>query len=196
MPRKKDEEKRRKHSKSRSRGRRSSHSSRRYSNRRKDRSRSRSQRKSRHHHSRSHTSAEEQMKRFVELYGPMGYQYYYYAYQYYSPKGRAPKDFPPMMPYNYPYAMKQQFAGAEPAKEPEAMDSEKVEGRESAQRSEERNEETDVAAAVREELSAECILKGVAISNCHIGDKLMEALNKLTQLHDPDRIDSILKSKQ
>lgn len=92
--------------------------------------------------------------------------------------------------------MKQRLPSAEPAKEPEAKGDEKGEGRESARKSEEKKEETEVAAAVREEMSPECILKGVAISNCHIGDKLMAALNKLIQLHDPNRIDSILKSKQ
>lgn len=39
------------------------------------------------------------MKRFAELYGPMGYQYYYYACQYFSSEGRGSKDFPPMLPY-------------------------------------------------------------------------------------------------
>ena len=58
------------------------------------------------------------------------------------------------------------------------------------------NDEAEIAKAVKEELDATNILKGLSINESSIVDtKLGKALNKFIQIYAPNHIDSILKSR-
>ena len=55
------------------------------------------------------------------------------------------------------------------------------------------NDEAEIIKAVKEELEATNILKGVAICESSVDGKLGKALNKFIQLYAPNHIDSTLK---